>query len=299
MAGMTVLGFLIGLILNSLDQYIYRFFEGIQFWPDSIWWRQYRRELKNYEVLDSKLKSDEDELKLKIEKLNSDLDAKEKAKIEEEIKKLNINLLNYSRKIRNYPYDPEEKFRTKRRPAECTNLGNVIAEYENYPKEQYGMDFNVFWYHLWQTMPKEVRDEIDISSAKADFLVYFSFIFLLTAPFSILKAFFERDAIYTYIQSSVHFNHYYLCLFIEFILQAACFLLISYLFYKISVVAHKNYGRYIKSAFDIYRIGLSTKTGILIPLCPNKVERGVWIEYGKFLEDYKELQQYEFRKRIK
>lgn len=285
LAGMTIAGFLIGLIISSLDIYIYQFFEGIRFWPSPIWWQLYRNELAYYESLDAKFNFYNDEIEKNEYKLKETNDIIEKSKIERQIVELNNSILSISRKIREYPYDPEERYLTKRRPVECTKLGNILAEYENYSKEQYGMDHSIFWYHLWQTMPKEVRDEIDISGAKADFLIYISFVMLLCIPMSTIKIFLITENI------CLHVNDIILVLF--------TFIILAYVFYKISIFAHKSYGIYIKSAYDLYRIDLSKKIGMKIPLCPNREERNTWTEYGKFLGDYKELKQCEFRKKIK
>jgi hypothetical protein len=299
LASVTITGMLVGLVLTSLDLYIYQFFEGIRFWPESIWWYMYRRELKNYKTLDSNLESKERELESKSNEISTRTTDIEKQKIEEEIVKLNMDIKNISRKIREYPYDPEEKFRSKRHPVECTNLGNILAEYESYPKEQYGMDFGIFWYHMWLILPKEIRDEIDISAAKSDFLVYLSFIFLIAPLFIIIKIFFIKDDIYEVVRNFFNFDHFFTNVLSFLVLMVIVSLLIAYSFYRISILAHKSYGRYIKSLFDIYRIELSKKTGIAVPLCPNIDERNIWAEYGKFLEDYKELRLREFRKKIK
>lgn len=299
LASVTITGILIGLVLTSLDLYIYQFFEGIRFWPEPIWWYMYRRELGTYKKLDSNLEQKVNELESKSKEFPEKTTDIEKTKIEEEIIKLNMEIKNISTKMREYPYDPEEKFRSKRHPVECTNLGNIIAEYESYPKEQYGMDFGVFWYHMWLILPKEIRDEIDISAAKSDFLVYLSFIFLIAPLLITIKVFFIKDTIYVAVRDFIHFDHFLLNVLSFLVLMVIFSLLISYLFYRISILAHKSYGRYIKSLFDIYRIDLSKKAGIAIPLCPNKDEREIWAEYGKFLEDYKELRLWEFRKKIK
>ena len=299
LASVTIIGLLIGVVLNSLDLYIYQFFEGIRFWPEPIWWCLYKRELKNYKALDSDLELKEKDLESKMGELVAKETDNEINKIEEEIKKLDMEILDISKKIREYPYDPQEKFRSKRHPVECTNLGNILAEYESYPKEQYGMDFGVFWYHIWLTLSKEVREEIDISAAKADFLLYLSFIFLVTPFLIIIKTLFIRDTIYLAIRDLIHFDHYFLDIVLFLIFMTSLSIIIAYLFYKISILAHKSYGRYMKSVFDLYRIDLSKKAEIPITLCPNKEEREIWEEYGKFLADYKGLRLREFRKIIK
>lgn len=49
-----------------------------------------------------------------------------------------------------------------------TRLGNIIASYELYPENVYGVDAVFFWNHLTFLAPKEVRDDVDDKSTLAE-----------------------------------------------------------------------------------------------------------------------------------
>ena len=49
---------------------------------------------------------------------------------------------------------------------------------------------------------------------------------------------------------------------------------------------HKNYGRFIKAIFDIYRFDLAKKLKITISYTPNEDEIEKWHQYRIYLLDY-------------
>lgn len=165
---------------------------------------------------------------------------------------------------------------SKRFPENPTELGNVIAEYELYSEKQYGMHMMVFWQHLWLILPKELRDDLDLRSAKADFNVHVSFV-LLTFAF-IGTTMFAFDSWYKIFSWS-------------FPLKAVASALISllglFVFYKLSISEHKAYGRYIKAAFDLYRFDLAKKFNIKISEFP-EIEKKSWEIRRRFFLDYRQ-----------
>lgn len=232
-----IFGIIFGMILTSLEMYIYQFYEGIRFWPKKIWKWKYNRILKDFE---------------------------------------NTKELY---KLREYPYDPAKK---RRYPREATRLGNVMAEYETYSEVQYGMNMMIFWPHLRYILSKEQREYLDIKGAKVDFLVYVSFIFLIYAPFAGIGLSYQWiDINWDDIQIRNVFVFSIIC-----IIVALISLLISYLFYKISISALNFYGKHVKALFDLYRFELAKKFELEINLIPDKDEIETWKKLGTFLIDY-------------
>ncbi|MFA6373074.1 MAG: hypothetical protein WCW68_10645 [Methanothrix sp.] len=245
----AITGMLFGIIISSLDYYIYRFFTGSGILPKFIWDGMYKSLIFEFK----KLINDYD---IKLEKLSNTEDT-------EEYRKLNHDLVNMSNKLRQLPFNMDKLYTY---PVSPTRLGNVINEYESYPKMQYGMNFNVFWSRLWHIMSKDSRDDLDFRGAKADFLIYLLAIWIIFIPF-------VTYSFYDSIGSDV-------------VLIILLYIIITLVLYDVSVLAHENYGSYVKAAFDTYRIDLAKKLDIPISLCPKKEERSIWLKYKEFLEHY-------------
>ena len=261
----TISAMVIGMMITSLDLYIYQFFEGIRFWRGKIYWWKYERILRYFEKIDNDLKN----IEARIGEINNKKEQTEEN--EKELLELNYKASKLWTEVRVFPYDPNEKFFSKRHPEEPTRLGNVIAEYETYSEKQYGMHMMVFWPHLWFILPKELKEDLDLRGAKVDFLVYLSCIFLCNTLIGGVGFYFQQKPLVAIISILVS-------------------LFLWFFFYLISIQAHKSYGRYIKAIFDIYRVDLAKKlkAGIVITnLIPNDAERKSWRKYRKYLLDYK------------
>lgn len=192
----------------------------------------------------------------------------------------NINDIN-EKKIKKYP--------SKEKYLQSTDLGNVIAEYEYYSKEQYNMDFETFWSRIWYMLPEEVKKDIQIRGARADFPVYLSFIFLMFSPFVIIRILQCRILIYEQFVS-LGIDHFYIVNLTSIILAISFMWMISFGFYKLAICEHVYYGTYIKSIFDIYRSSLAGKIGVKtssnLTYSGIENERKEWNEYGKFWRSY-------------
>lgn len=55
-----------------------------------------------------------------------------------------------------------------------TVLGNILAEFEGYPKLRYGMDGAFYWKRIWLSLDKDRRKEIDAKWCIGDGLLYIS-----------------------------------------------------------------------------------------------------------------------------
>lgn len=124
-----------------------------------------------------------------------------------------------------------------------TRLGNLIAEYEDYPDRKYGVDGPFFWYRIWVSLDKELRSTLDNMQALPDSAIYMSFCFyflgVLCAAYAVLSAF---GIELMYISRSWHF----------IIISPVC-LAIGYIIYRASLPAHVTFGETFKAVFDQFR----------------------------------------------
>lgn len=249
-------GLVFGMVIISFDFYIYRFFMGTGILPKFIL-RELRSQLINgFDKLGSRYDS------YLAEKRNPATSQDRKEKLEE-------NMVDMSHKLRENPFNTEKEMLY---PSAPTRLGNIIIEYESYTDAQYGMNFNVFWSRIWQIMPKDNRDDLDLRAARADFSVYLLLIWVAFLPF-------------------MGWSAYNLIGGTAIIYFGIPWLIIAELIYLGAIRSHESYGGYVKAAFDSCRIDFAQKVDIPISLCPNRDQKFLWQEYGKFLEDYDDPEQ--------
>jgi len=258
-----IFGTVVGMVITSLDLYIYQFFEGIRFWPKTIWRWKYERILRHFGKIDNELKN----VEARIKDMGKKKERTEKDK--KDLLELNYEASNLWAKVREYPYDPDEKFFSKRHPEEANRLGNVLAEYEHYSEKQYGMHMMALWSHLWLILPKELKEDLDLRGAKVDFLIYLSIIFLSYIFIGGVGFFVQQKHLVAVI-----------CILVS--------LFLWFFFYRISIQAHKSYGRFIKAVFDLYRFDLAQKLKIDVTgkSISDDTERKNWRKYWKHLLDY-------------
>lgn len=272
----TTLAIVIGMVITSLDLYIYQFFEGIRFWPNWIWWWKYERLQRRFEKIDGQLENLKG-LRMEIRKNIQTGEYKELIDLNHKSSKLWAE-------VRKFPYHPDKRSYSKRYPDEATVFGNVLAEYEGYSEEQYGIPAMVFWQHLWFILHKDLKEDLDLRGAKADFIVYLSFIFLSYTLIGGIGFYFQRNAWVTILTYDLPLGAI-ICFFISIVL---CFF-----FYHVSISIHESYGRCIKAIFDLHRFDLAQKFKINITdnLIPNDTERKNWRKYRKYLLDYKKFDE--------
>ncbi len=264
-------GFAIGLILMLCDFYIYQTLEGLRFWPGFLWRWKYSRTEEYFQNLDKEL---EDLIKQENE-ITSNLSFVERRKLDLDIRKL-------SDKAREFPRFNKDNF-TGRYPMNPTRFGNVLAEYEKYSLNRYGIHMMVFWNHIKQQVPKEIKEELNLKSAIADICVYLCFaslIYIFIGPISLLL---QKDS---WIMIWGHL----------FPFKSFLYLLLSILafrvLYELSITQRKNYGRLVKSIFDLYRLELAKTLGIKIKKRYHTTEeeldeeKALWREYQYYFLDY-------------
>jgi hypothetical protein len=272
---LIIISLLIGILLNVFEPYIYKFYEGIWGWPNFLKEFFYGRQIKKFNKLENEFES----IRLRKEELKNPLD-EIASNDEEKMKKLFLldgKLSQLSAELRKYPYNPDHNNYSQRYPERPTDFGNVMGEYESYSEKQYGMHMMVFWQHLWFVLPKEIRDDLDLRSAKADFNVYVSFILLTFA--------FIGTTVFTF-QSSNGYKFFSWNILLEALILTAISLLGWYVFYNLSILEHKTYGRYIKASFDLYRFDLAEKLDIKIGES-SEAEKDSWRILRDYFLDYR------------
>lgn len=274
---LAILGILLGMMLSELDVQIYQFFEGLRFWPESIWNWRFKKVLDDFDEIDRGLH----EIKMRKKEIHQ---MGESSCDDETIRELSERESELSAKAREFPYNPASGSYCKRYPEAATRFGNIIAEYEQYSEIQYGMHMMVFWQHLSLILPAEIKEELDLRGAKADFLVYLSFISLCYA--FVGGAAFAGSAALLHCCGLDDERYFFIYSIICFIVS----LLLSYVFYSASIYSIKNYGRYVKAVFDLYRFDLASKMQMTITekqLIAGDEEAQSWRKLRKYLLDYK------------
>ena len=133
---------IIGWIFVISDMPIYMAFEGRRYWPKLL--RNYFKHLEEIRL---------ERLKKRIQKFK-----------ESDVTKY----LEASVELRRFPMEEDGKYYVQ----SPTRIGNLIAAYESYPKRTYGMDSVFYWYRIWLTLDKDLREEIDNQQALADSTIY-------------------------------------------------------------------------------------------------------------------------------
>jgi hypothetical protein len=159
---------------------------------------------------------------------------------------------DYSKRLRlaveDYPYDVELVLPTK--------FGNVFRALEVYSYIVYGIDAIPAWPRLQAVMPKEFRQQLAESKSILDFFVNLCAASALTVTVYIALAFWRRQLP-------------------SFWLPLAA-ITVSIVSYHSSVVAVRQYGTRVKSAFDLYRGELARQLGLVLPRRADD-ERAMWV----------------------
>lgn len=251
------IGLMLGFLISSKDFYVYQVLNGYRCGPRVFAWR-YSKELLKYE-------KDKNELSRLIK---GERDPSSEHRI-----------LSLSGKIRKNPFNKTISPNFFK-PITWTRLGNIIEEYQTYSEVCYGMRFNVFFYRLWYVLSKDEQDDIEQRGAKADFLSYMSFLFLLYSPVAGFGLFSQIGG-----KSIIGLSGYRLGIFV-WILAFICSFLIHRIFYECSLSAHENYGGYIKALFDVHHKDLIE---ILPPADQKKIEK--CLDYSSRFEDYTQFNE--------
>ncbi len=223
--GLTALAILLGgLVSTVFADAIYKVYEGYRLWPD---W-----------------------LRVKLTKRHSNIIARlleiDKGADEHTSRKIWT-------KLRRYPLDDDGNPR-----ALCpTMLGNILAEYEQYPRSRYGINVVFYWPRLWLQIDRERKLEIDSAWSIADGLLSLSAICFVGGVLWIVLSAFELIAFRVHYYSSV----------LDFVpsslspgaaaIGGVGLLAAGVVCYDLSLPFHRKNGEIFKSLFDIYRAKLT------------------------------------------
>jgi hypothetical protein len=214
----AIASLLSGGMLSLFDNYIYKIYEGIWFWPQRI------KDVGEV-FLKRRLKTWQDRMK-----------------------KLKYGEPRYQKlrkKVDDFPLN-EEGMPTVTLP---TRLGNIIYEYEEYTWTRYRVVSPFYWYRLRLAVEADKKKEMDQVSAEADSMLYISFTFAFASfiyiclwissfwipPRLLLKSIFGIGFFSTW----------------GFIYPTVGFIL-AYGLYRAALPIHRRNGEYYKSIFDTY-----------------------------------------------
>lgn len=209
----AVVAILFGWLILLLDMPLYMLFEGRRYWPDRLRRWGVRREERRLEWIGR----------------NAD-DKKRTDRVEYQIMRAD-----------EFPLSDDGKFEV----PYPTRLGNLLSSYERYPNRKYGMDGVFFWYRIWLSIDKDLRDELDSTQAIADGALYLSFALCVSAALSL---------VYAVVAATVPTLVSYLNLSAGALVVCAFgAILLSWCLYRSSLHAHRQYGELFKALFDQHR----------------------------------------------
>ena len=223
-----------GWLLGLCDTQIYMLYEGRRYWPMRLRGSALRREQRRLRRLE---------------------EGAERARASGDRQRY----LEACSDIARFPLGPDGA----RYAAMPTRLGNLMYEYELYPSCKYGLDSVFFFYRIWVSIDKDLRDEIDRKQASVDGAVYLSFVLALAALWFLV--WFGIDlAADGYGRSARHLSPWFsgvldgiefawaLPTWVNLALSGIC-LVLAYGVYRLSLYAHAQYGEFYKALFDQHR----------------------------------------------
>jgi len=143
-----------------------------------------------------------------------------------------------------------------------TVFGNKYRAIEVYSHVVYGLDAIPAWSRLIAVIPKEFQDKIEDAKAQLDFALNVHFAGLVgLVVYWVLAAVTQTVPLWP-------FN--------------AVFAVLIVLGYILMTYALDGYGRYVKSAFDLYRKELADALGLDLPRSPQK-EREMWTDVSRVM----------------
>ncbi|MBV8526084.1 MAG: hypothetical protein JOY71_28905 [Acetobacteraceae bacterium] len=143
-------------------------------------------------------------------------------------------------KLKDFPLDRRTAMPTVSSP---TRLGNLIAAYEQYPLLKYRLDPAFFWWRIWVTIDKDLREEIDNQQALVDGTLYMVAALFAAVVVLLAYAFIDwawPNALMYHEYEGPGFN----------LLAAVLCLIAGYSLYSISLYAHSTFGELFKAVFD-------------------------------------------------
>lgn len=153
-----------------------------------------------------------------------------------------------------------EEFPDKEEYLLPTPFGNVLRSFEVYPRYMYGFEAIDGWGRLLAVIPKDYLELIDAARAQVDFWVNLGVVFILLQIEYIVLAFITRTPLQWWV--------------------VLLFIVLGTLAPLRATSAAREWGDFVKSAFDVYRFKLLESLGIDLPK-NREEERVLWTKYSQ------------------
>ena len=150
-----------------------------------------------------------------------------------------------------------------------TRLGNIIRGFEHYSTREYGIDGAEMWPRLVASIDKEYATVVDDAKTSCDFFVTCSMLSGILSLAFILVALVRPVAITGR------------GVFLITIVKGLVFALLSYALYRLAVPRAQEWGKTVKSAYDLYRWKLLAQLGHRRELTTRAAERQLWKEISR------------------
>ncbi|HZT29973.1 MAG TPA: hypothetical protein VFA33_08830 [Bryobacteraceae bacterium] len=218
-AAFAVCVFVIGALISTLTSEIYKIYEGRIFWPDRLLrWGERLQEAR---------------LRRFRQKAETARRAGDTARYDEAWYQLRLYPINEQGEP--YVYRP-------------TLLGNILAGYEQYPDNRYGMDSVFYWPRIWLQMEKEKKEAIDSQWSVADGFLLLSAICLAGGVLWLAESAAAVAGLWRFTPPAGGPGWA--------ALAALGWWLAGYGFYRFSLPFHRENGELFKAIFDLYRAGI-------------------------------------------
>jgi hypothetical protein len=153
-----------------------------------------------------------------------------------------------------------EEFPDKEEYLLPTPFGNVLRSFEVYPRYMYGFEAIDGWGRLLAVIPKDYLELIDAARAQVDFWVNLGLVFILLQIEYIVLAFMTGTPLQWWV--------------------VLLFILLGTIAPLRATSAAREWGDFVKSAFDVYRFKLLESLGIDPPKTREE-ERILWTKYSQ------------------
>ncbi len=153
-----------------------------------------------------------------------------------------------------------EEFPDKEEYLLPTPFGNVLRSFEVYPRYMYGFEAIDGWGRLLAVIPRDYVELIDAARAQVDFWVNLGIVFILLQIEYIALAFITGTPLQWWI--------------------VLLFILLGTLAPLRATSSAREWGDFVKSAFDVYRFNLLKSLGIELPKSREQ-ERALWTKYSQ------------------
>ena len=150
-----------------------------------------------------------------------------------------------------------------------TRLGNIIRSFEHYPKREYGIDGAEMWPRLVASIDKDYATVVDDAKTSCDFFITCSMLSSFLSAAFIVVAFLRPV---TLTGTTV---------FLITIAKGLLFTALSYALYRLAIPRAQEWGKTVKSAFDLYRWKLLEQLGHKRELTTRSAERLLWQEISR------------------